>query len=173
MRSFRFQPALAGLALSLSLALSTLAALTSAAPAWAHDFKLGDIVIDHPFAYANPPGTTSAGAYLRALRNQGPTADRLVAASTAAAERIDLHEMQMDGNVMRMRELKGIELPARGAVTMGPGTHKGYHLMLVGLKKPLKEGERFKVTLQFEKAGRVDVEVAVETRHAEKMHHSH
>jgi len=152
--------------------LLLMTALALGSPALAHDYKVGDMVIDHPFAHPTPPGTVTGGVYLRALRNQSGQADRLVGASTPLAARIELHEMQMDGNVMRMRELaKGMDVPARAEVTMGPSSPREYHLMLIGLTKPLKEGDRFKVNLQFEKAGRIDVEVAVEARRAAPMKH--
>ena len=86
-------------------------------------------------------------------------ADRLVAASGDVAERIELHTHTMDGNIMKMRRVDAVEVPANGSVALQPG---GFHIMLIGLKKPLQEGGSFPLTLTFEKAGTVDVEVAVE-----------
>jgi len=161
-------PVLAGALLAVSLMLN----LT--APALAHDYKVGAIAIDHPYAHPNPPGTVNAGAYINALRNTGAVADRLIAASTPVAARIELHEMRMDGNIMRMRELpRGIEVPAKGEVSMRQGAPAGYHLMVMSLKQPLREGDKIPVTLRFEKAGTVEVVVNVEARKASASSPTH
>jgi len=130
--------------------------------AHAHDFKLGDLVIDHPYATPSLAGTRNGNVYFKGLRNRGGQADRLIAAKSAVAERVELHQMQMDGTIMRMREVPAIELPARTEVKLrhgGAGTH---HLMLVNLKQALKEGERFDLELVFEKAGTRTVNVWVQ-----------
>ena len=85
--------------------------------------------------------------------------DRVVSASSPVAERVELHETIRDGDVMRMREVEAIELPAGQTVELKPG---GLHLMLMGLKAPLKAGETVPVTLKFEKAGDVTVQLNVE-----------
>jgi periplasmic copper chaperone A len=126
----------------------------------AHDYKLGALEIDHPWARATPPTAPTGGGYL-VVTNTGTTPDRLIVARSPAAEQVQVHEMKMDGAVMRMRELDhGLEIPAGGSVTLAPG---GFHLMMIGLKGPLKEGTRVPLTLIFEKAGSIDVEVAVES----------
>jgi copper(I)-binding protein len=135
----------------------------SLSQAHAHDFKQGDLVIDHPYATPSLAGTRNGSVYFKGLRNRGGQADRLVAAKSAVAERVELHQMQMDGQVMRMREVPAIELPARTEVNLrhgGAGTH---HLMLQGLKQPLKDGDRFDLELVFEKAGTRRVNVWVQT----------
>ncbi len=135
----------------------------SLSQAHAHDFKQGDLVIDHPYATPSLAGTRNGSVYFKGLRNRGGQADRLIAAKGAVAERVELHQMQMDGQVMRMREVPAIELPARTEVNMrhgGAGTH---HLMLQGLKQPLKDGDRFDLELVFEKAGTRRVNVWVQT----------
>jgi periplasmic copper chaperone A len=132
-------------------------------PAHAHDFKQGDLVIDHPYATPSLAGTRNGSVYFKSLRNRGGQADRLIAAKSAVAERVELHQMQMDGQVMRMREVPAIELPARTEVNLrhgGAGTH---HLMLINLKQPLKDGDRFDLELVFEKAGTRRVNVWVQT----------
>ena len=126
----------------------------------AHGAKVGDIDIEHPFATPSIPGTSNGAAYLAALENHGSVADRLVRASTPAASRVEIHTMNMDANgVMRMREIDAIDLAPNARVQMKPGT--GLHLMLIGLKQPLKEDASFPMTLEFERAGRVEVKVVV------------
>ena len=139
---------------ALALACAALTAQT----AQAHGTRLGAIAIGHPWARATAPGQPIGGGYLT-LDNQGPAGDRLLGASTAVATRVELHSMTMDGDVMRMRALDAIDLPAGRGVALKPG---GTHLMLVGLKAPLKTGEKFPLKLRFEKAGEVEVVVNVE-----------
>lgn len=129
----------------------------------------GPIRIENPWARATPPGAEVGGVYLT-LKNTGPV-DRLVSGSSPVAERTELHTMSMDGGVMKMRPLPAIEVPAKGVVVLKPG---GLHVMLVGLKRPLKEGERISLTLTFEKAGNLHVEVPVASLEAmghEDMQH--
>ena len=142
---------------SLALALSGMAAV-------AHEFKLGEIAIGHPYSRTTAPGQSTGGAYLR-LENRGP-ADKLVSASTPVAQGIEMHEMRMAGEMMQMREVSVIELPSNRPVVLQPG---GLHLMLVGLKAPLNKGDKFPLTLKFQRAGEVTVDVVVETPSAEPM----
>jgi copper(I)-binding protein len=139
--------------------LATAALLLAAATnAVAHDFKAGPISIDHPWARPTAAGQSVGGGFLK-LTNGG-AADRLVAASTAVSATVELHSMRMEGDVMRMRQVDAIDLPAGGSVELKPG---GLHLMLMGLKQPLKAGDTFPLKLRFEKAGEVVVTVNVET----------
>jgi hypothetical protein len=135
-------------------------ALALAAPAaLAADYKAGTIEIDHPWARATPSGAKVGAGYLK-LTNTGATPDRLVGATAAAAGRVEIHEMSMDNGVMKMRPIKdGVELKPGATVELKSG---GYHLMMMDLKQPLKQGDHVKGTLTFEKAGAVDVEFAVE-----------
>jgi copper(I)-binding protein len=138
--------------------LATLA-LAAAATASAHDYTLGTIIVVHPHARATAPGQPVGGGYL-ALTNRGTTPDRLVGASAPGlAQRVEVHEMRREGDVMRMREIGAIDLPPGRTVLLEPG---GLHLMLMGLKAPLAAGQRFPMTLTFEKAGSLQVEVSVE-----------
>ncbi|MDF1790572.1 MAG: copper chaperone PCu(A)C, partial [Thalassobaculaceae bacterium] len=98
------------------------------------------------------------GAAYLTIRNAGGSVDRLVAASTPVADRAELHTHLKDGDVMKMRAIEAVEVPADGMAMLAPG---GDHLMLMGLKAPLKEGESFPITLVFEKAGEMTVTVAV------------
>ena len=141
--------------------------------AYAHDFKQGDLVIDHPYATPSLAGTRNGSVYFKSLRNRGGQADKLIAAKSTLAERVELHQMQMDGHVMRMREVPAIDLPARSEVNLrhgGAGTH---HLMLLNLKQPLKDGDRFDLELVFEKAGTRKVNVWVQAPRAGSSSSSH
>jgi len=134
-----------------------LALALGAGAASAHDTRLGKITIGHPYAWATAAPGQPASVYVT-LDNQGE-ADRLVSASTTAALRVELHEMAMDGDVMRMRQLPAIELPAGQSVELKPG---GLHMMLIGPRAPLKVGEGLLLKLKFEKAGEVTVYATIE-----------
>jgi len=139
-------------------------------PAAAHDYTLGSLKIGHPWARATPPTAPSGGGFLT-VNNTGTTADRLVSATSPAAGQIQIHEMKMDGTIMRMRELEnGLEIPPGATVALAPG---GLHLMMMGLKAPLKEATRVPVTLVFEKAGKIDVELSVMALGASPDAHKH
>jgi copper(I)-binding protein len=141
----------------LVIGLAALAAL--AAPASAHDYKIGSLHIVHPWARATPKGATVGGGYMK-ITNSGSAPDRLISGSTPVAERFEVHEMSMDNGVMRMRMLKdGLEIKPGETVELKPGS---LHVMMVNLKQPIQEGQRFKGTLVFEKAGTVEVEYAIE-----------
>ena len=109
-------------------------------------------------AWARPTvaGQSSGGGYLKITG--GAAADRLVSVSTPAAMNVELHTMEMDGNVMRMRPVDAVAVPAGQTVELKPG---GLHLMLMGLAQPLKSGSSFPLALRFEKAGEVKVQVKV------------
>lgn len=126
--------------------------------ALAHEFKLGDLTVGHPYARATAPGQPNGGAYLK-LVNTGSVDDRLLSVSADVARSVELHSMSMDGNVMRMRHVDGVDVPAGQTVELKPG---GLHVMLLDLKAPLKEGQKFPVRLKFEKAGELMVTVNVE-----------
>jgi copper(I)-binding protein len=133
--------------------------LFSAPGAWAHEFKVGALKIIHPWARATPGGAKVAAGYV-VIRNEGAEPDRLVSASAEVAGAAMIHEMAMSDGVMTMRMLDdGVVIPAHGEIALKPGS---YHLMLEDLKQPLKEGESFKGSLTFEKAGTVDLTFFVE-----------
>lgn len=133
------------------------AALVAASVATAFA-QAGSLKVEKPFARATAPGAAVGGGYATIV-NTGSAADRLVGASSPAAARMEVHEMKMEGSVMKMREVKGIDVPAGGKIELKPG---GYHLMFMELKQPLKEGSKVPVTLKFEKAGEVKVELDVQ-----------
>ena len=112
----------------LSFAIATLAISTAAI---AHEYRVGDILVDHPYARATVAGQTSGGAYLT-LENKGNSADTLIAAQSPAAASVEIHTMSMTAdNVMRMREVGTLEIKAKEKIAMQPGD--GYHIMLIGL----------------------------------------
>ena len=113
------------------------------------------IVIDHPWARATPAGAKTGAAYMT-LINNGDSGDRLLAAKTPVADSVQFHSVSEENGVSRMREMRAVEVPPGGKVTFSPG---GMHIMVVGLKQPLKEGQTFPLSLTFEKAGKVDVTV--------------
>lgn len=127
----------------------------------------GDIEVRAAWSRATPPGATLGVGYLE-IRNTGAQPDRLIAASTPAAKRVEMHVTQREGEVMRMRQVKDFEIPARERITLRPG---GSHLMLVDIVRPLKKGERFALTLRFERAGELQVEVEVQEIGARKPRH--
>ena len=148
----------------------TLAALVAvlALPASALDYKLGAIEIVQPWTRATPPTAESGGGYL-VVKNTGTTPDRLIAVKSPVADKVEIHEMKMDGNIMRMREVeKGIEIPPGTTVELKPG---GFHVMFMGLKAPFAKDAKVPLTLVFEKAGSVDVELAVQAMGAQAPMH--
>jgi copper(I)-binding protein len=145
------------------LALAALAAIL-ALPAFALDYKLGAIEIGHPWSRATPPTAESGGGFL-AVTNTGTTPDRLIAVKSPAADKVEIHEMKMDGNIMRMREVeKGIEIPPGATVELKPG---GFHVMFMGLRAPFAKDAKVPLTLVFEKAGSIDVELMVQAMGAQ------
>jgi copper(I)-binding protein len=141
--------------------------LTTSQPGLAHDYVLGPIEIKHPWARATPRTAKTGAGYL-ILNNGGKTADRLVAATSPRAERVEFHQSTMDGTVSRMRPVQGgLSIAPNDSVAFAPN---GYHLMLTELRGPLVDGERVPLTLQFETAGSITVELAV-TRQAPAMEH--
>jgi len=135
----------------------------------AGDIVRGDLRIAGAYARAMPPGARTAGAYL-AIENRGRDPDKLVGARSARAGAVELHAMRDEGGVMRMRELRDIEVPAGRTVRLEPG---GLHLMLVDPKAPLRAGERVPLTLEFARAGAIDVELDVQPLTAGGSTHTH
>lgn len=155
-------------------------ALATGSLAGAQQYSAGQLHIESPYARATVPHQKSGGAYVT-LENKGNQADRLTGAITPVAESVEVHTMSMDGNVMKMREAGSIELKPSAKIEMKPG--QGYHLMLIGLRQTLKAGDRFPLTLTFEKAGKVEVSVEVrdmsgkagghDNAHHGSAHHGH
>ena len=132
-------------------------------PAWA-----ANVSVTNAWVRATMPGQPVGGAYMKI---QSDADARLLSASSSAVPRVEVHEMKMDGDVMRMREVKAIDLPKGKTVSLEPG---GYHIMLMGLKKPIAAGEVIPLTLVVESDGKKQtVEVKAEARamNGGAMHH--
>lgn len=142
-------------------------------PALAHEFKVGDLEIEHPWSREVPAGARVAGGYL-VINNGGGAADRLVSVSSEISAKAEIHEMAVKDGVMTMGQVDGgLEIPAGGSAALEPG---GYHVMFIDLKQQPKKGESFPATLTFEKAGSVTVEFSVEgigASEGEAQHDTH
>jgi copper(I)-binding protein len=144
---------------SRTFACAALAASLFVAPARAEDVKAGDLVISQAWSRATPNGAKIAGGYLT-IENRGAAPDRLIGGSGDIAGKVEVHEMSMNNGVMTMRPLdKGLAIEPGKTVKLAPG---GYHLMMFDLKGPLKQGEKVPVTLEFEKAGKVNLSLDVQ-----------
>ncbi len=138
--------------IALALSLSTIAAVAPAVHA--ADVTAGNLAIAQPWTRATPPGAKVAGGFMT-ITNNGKEADKLLGGSATFAGHIEVHEMSMDGGIMKMRELSnGLEIKPGQSVVLKPGS---FHVMFMELKGPVAEGAPVKGTLKFEKAGSVDV----------------
>lgn len=157
-------------------AMFAAAAFVIGVSAHAADYTAGDLRIDRPYARATVPNQPSGAAYMT-IENKGKAADKLIGASSPVAKTVEVHTMSMDGNVMKMREVQNLEFKPATKTVMKPGD--GYHIMLIGLNKPLKAGDKFPLTLTFEKAGTLEISVEVEDKQAKpaakkaNAHHHH
>jgi hypothetical protein len=134
------------------------AAILVSTRASAHEITAGALAISHPWARATA-ASAKVGALYLTVANTGAEADRLTGISTDVAERCELHLSETSGDVMVMRAIESLAIPAGGSATFAP---KGAHVMLMGLKAPLQKGTSFTATLHFEKAGDIAVEVKVQ-----------
>ena len=125
--------------------------------AFADDAKIGTISINHPWARATPGAVKNSAAFMR-FDNKG-AADKLVSVTGTVAKEIQIHSMITEAGVMKMREIKSLDIPANGRAELKPG---GFHIMLIGMPDGLKEGSKFPLILKFEKAGEVTVLVTAE-----------
>jgi copper(I)-binding protein len=146
----------------LTFAATTCAAVLASllgTAARAEEVKAGDLVITQAWTRATPKGAKIGGGYLT-IENKGTAPDRLIGGSADIAGSVQVHEMSMDDGVMKMRPLdKGLAIEPGKTVKLAPG---GYHLMMTDLKSPLKQGDKLPITLEFEKAGKVQVSFEVE-----------
>ena len=149
--SKRFAATLAGLALAG-------VCFVGMPKAMAETYTAGQIEVSQPWAR---PSTVNTGAAYFTLTNKGDSSDALTSVQGDVAKEVELHTMTMDGNIMRMRRVEKLILPAGKSISIEPG---GLHVMLIGLKKPLVEGETFPLHLTFAKAGGVDIIVHVQAK---------
>src|SRR5215831_9141194 len=142
-----------------SLACLAMLGCLAAAPARGDDVKAGDLVISQAWTRATPGGAKTGGGFLT-IENKGTASDKLIGASADVAGKVEVHEMTTNDGVMKMRPVEGgLTIDPGKTVKLAPG---GYHLMMMGLKNPLKQGDKLPVTLQFEKAGKVAVTLDVQ-----------
>jgi len=140
------------------IVLAVLAVLTLPATGHAHDYKLGDLTIQHPWARASIGAAKAGAAYLEIV-NEGKRPDLLIAAASPVAEHAKLHTHLVEGGVAKMRPVEAVEITPGEPAILQPG---GLHIMLMGLKAPLVEGNMFPVTLTFERAGNITIQVIVQ-----------
>ena len=125
----------------------------------AHEFKIGDLEIVHPWARATLKGSTVADGFMKII-NHGSTPDRLLSVTVEFAKAGQIHDMKMDGDVMKMQELTGgLEIPAGATVELKP---KSLHMMFIGVNQELLPDTMMDGELTFEKAGKVKVEFMIE-----------
>lgn len=145
-----------------------------ASPLAASAVRIGTLSIDGAWSRETASGQSVGGAFMT-ISNTGRNADRLLSGSSPVANEVQLHTMSLDGGVMRMRQVQGgLNVPAHGKLELKPGA---FHIMFIGLKHPLRQGERVPLTLRFQRAGRVTVQVVVQPIGAmgpmEAMHAGH
>ena len=138
------------------VAMSAVIGIAFGGSALAQNPAFTNIKIENAYTRATAPGQQVAGGFLK-IDNKG-NADQLIGASSPAAGEVQLHEMAMDGNVMKMRQVKDIPIPAGGSVELKPG---GYHLMFLNLKGPFVAGQTVPVKLKFAKAGEMELKLPV------------
>ena len=149
---------LAALSLAAAVALGHHGSTTLA---HGQEFRKAGLEIEHIYAIATAPGQPHGAVFIKKIKNKAGALDRLIGGQAAVSKSVEVHQMVMDQNVMKMREIPGIEIPAKGHVSMDRGAKEGYHLMLMNLTRPLADGERFPMTLIFQQAGALEVEVEV------------
>jgi hypothetical protein len=129
----------------------------------------GQVEVSDAWMRATAPGQKTAAGYM-IIRNKSAQPERLVGGSSEAAAKLETHVSIKDGDIVRMREVKGYDIPAKGSFELKPN---GSHLMLVDLKRPLKEGDKVPVVLKFEKSGDVKVDFEVRSLVSAHKEHSH
>jgi len=129
----------------------------------------GQVEVSDAWIRATAPGQKTAAGYMT-LTNKSAQPERLIGGSSDAAAKVQTHVSVKDGDIVRMREVKGYDIPAKGSFELKPN---GSHLMLVDIKRPLKEGEKVPVLLKFEKSGEVKVDFEVRPLTGGAPEHKH
>lgn len=124
--------------------------------------KTSPVVVSGAYTAAPRPGVPNLAVYIDRVQNHGQQDDQLLSASTGIARATEMHEMKVENDMMRMRQVSAIDIPAGASVDMNKGASSGYHLMVLGVSRPLKAGENFTLTLNFRHAGSQDVQVQVQ-----------
>lgn len=151
--------------------IATLTCIALAVPAAAEQVRKADLLISDPWTRQTAVGQSVGGGFMT-IANGGKSADRLIKATSHAAQKVEIHSMSMEGGVIRMRPVPGgLAIPAGGKLELKPG---GFHIMLIGLKAPLALGKTVPMTLRFQKAGAITVQLKVETvMHGAEGGHEH
>ncbi len=171
MRFASFTPGLTRIVFAAMIGITGVT--SSVAIAQTAEFKKGAMTIVAPTAMPTAPGQPHGAVFIQSIRNAGSQGDQLIGARADVSKRMEVHRMSMEDNIMKMREVPGIEIPANGEVSLARGSRQGYHLMLMNLKQPLKQGDQFPVTLIFKQAGEQQVTVTVEQPKAASGHGMH
>jgi copper(I)-binding protein len=150
-------------------AAALVAFVTLVGPASAHDFKAGMIEIDHPWSRPTPPSAPVAGGYM-ILQNGGPDTDRLVQVMSPIAARAEIHRSVVEDGVASMRPVDGLALEPGATVDFEA---EKLHIMFIGPKQQLQDGDKFPATLVFEKVGAIDVDFAVQRKASEPAAEGH
>ncbi|MGY4533006.1 copper(I)-binding protein [Pseudomonas sp. TE3786] len=145
---------------------TAVAVLSLSFAAMAHEYEVGELHIDHPWSREMPPTAPTAAVYF-IIHNKGASADRLLSVDTPAAGKAEMHEHIDQNGLMKMQQVQFVTVPAGGEATFAP---MAYHVMLFNLKQQGRDGERFPLTLHFEKAGEVTVQVAVQKEAPAEQH---
>ncbi len=136
--------------------------------AFADEGKVKPVVVMSAFARASLGNLKNSAAFMSVINNTDK-ADKIIGVTSDIAKRVELHTHIKEGDVMKMRKIDAIDVAAKGFVDLEPG---GHHVMLIGLHKPLKAGDKFPITLKFEKNGTVTVDVVVKAL-GSKSHEDH
>lgn len=152
-----------------ALFLAAAAALFISSAASAHDFQIGSLTVEHPWARSTPPVAKTGAVYL-SVRNNGSEEDSLIGIATATAESAEIHVTKEEGRLTVMRHVGTVPILPGGSVRLDPG---GMHVMLVGLKAPLAPDKSFPIVLTFAKAGAVEIWVEVSGREPTPAHTGH
>lgn len=158
----RFKSLISAHRQALLATIMVLGGTTSVATAQPVEFQKGAITVVAPTATPTAPGQPHGAIFIQSIRNTGAQTDQLIGARAEVSKSMEVHRMTMENNIMKMREIPGIEVPAKGDVSLAKGSKNGYHLMLMNLRQPLKQGDQFPVTLIFKQSGEQRVMVTVE-----------
>jgi copper(I)-binding protein len=149
-----------------TLLIAAAVLFAACSPAGAHQYKLGDLAIGHP--WSRPAGVGMTGAGYLTVTNKGSKPDVLLSVEAPAAAWVEIHEGSVTDGVARMKKVPGLTVPAGGTLTLAPS---GNHLMMMKLKQPLAVGDKVPATLVFKRAGRVEVSFAVQQPAPPEEHH--
>ena len=138
---------------------------------FAHGVKCNDIQVAHPYSTPTIGASKTGAVYFKSMNNTGKEVDQLIGARAHVSSSVEIHEMSLEQNIMKMRAIPEVQLPPGFEVSFKHGQANGFHLMLIDLHKPLKLGDKFPITLQFKRAGECQAEVWVENPKADAHRH--